>query len=252
MTLSHSKVALVLGGSGGIGAAIAKQLAGKGIKVIIQYYKNIELANNVIESINRSSLNLAVGIHADLGNENECEGLVKEIIEEYGAIDYVIQSASPSNNPLGFKDLAWQDVKEQIDINVRSVFLILEKILPQMEARGEGSIVFLGSCYTSATPPTNQLRYIVAKSALTSMAKCLAVEYGPKNIRINTVSPGMTETNMITNLPEKVKLTTKMQTPLRKLGNASDVAKLVEFLLSSEASHITGQNFRVDGGMVMD
>ena len=114
-----------------------------------------------------------------------------------------------------------------------------------------GVFVFLGSIFVDGTPPVQQSAYVVAKAALTALARSLAVEYGPKGIRVNTVSPGLTHTEMISNIPDKVKMLAKMNTPLRRLADPNDIASVITFLLSPAARHITGENLRVCGGLVM-
>jgi 3-oxoacyl-[acyl-carrier protein] reductase len=95
--------------------------------------------------------------------------MVEEITAKHGAVHHLIHSASPNNYPIAFNELAWEDIQEQIDVNLKSAFIVLGILLPRMVTDGEGSVIFVGSSYTSSTPPINQLRYIVAKSALTSM-----------------------------------------------------------------------------------
>lgn len=136
-------------------------------------------------------------------------------------------------------------------MNVRGAFYCAQAVLPAMLEAKSGDIIFIGTTYTDGMPPPQQARYIVAKSALVSLARCLAIEYGLFDIRVNVVAPGMTETEMIADLPDKVKMLTKMQTPLRRLAQAEDIADAVAFLLSKAARHITGQTIRVCGGSVM-
>src|SRR5206468_11500179 len=112
-----------------------------------------------------------------------------------------------------------------------------------------GSIVFLGSIVADGTPPAQQLGYTVAKAGLSALARSLAVELGPKGIRVNVVSPGMTRTSMIETLPEKARMLAKAQAPLRQLADPLDIAQSVVFLLSPAASHITGETIRVCGGI---
>lgn len=109
----------------------------------------------------------------------------------------------------------------------------------------------VGSVVADGVPPVQQAGYAMAKSALTTLARSLAAEYGPKQIRVNVVAPGMTHTDMIAEFPERAKELTRMQTPLRRLGKPEDVAHAVAFLLSADASHITGETMRVCGGSVM-
>ncbi len=123
--------------------------------------------------------------------------------------------------------------------------------LPKMVENKFGSIVIIGSIFSDGMPPVQQTSYIMAKAALSSFAKTLAVEYGPKGVRVNIISPGMTQTEMIANLPEKIKLMTQMQTPLRKLAKPEDIANTASFLISSNSTHITGETIRVCGGLVM-
>lgn len=114
-----------------------------------------------------------------------------------------------------------------------------------------GSFVHLGSIFTDGTPPVQQSAYITSKAALNSLTHSLAVEYGAKGIRFNSVNPGMTKTQMISNIPEKVKMLTKMNTPLRNLAEPEDIANSIAFLLGPQAAHITGETLRVCGGIFM-
>jgi 3-oxoacyl-[acyl-carrier protein] reductase len=120
-----------------------------------------------------------------------------------------------------------------------------------MTASGSGAFVFLSSIFADGVPPSQQTVYVTVKAGLAAMARSLAVEYGPKGIRVNVVSPGMTQTEMISNIPDKVKMLAKMNTPLRRLADSDDIAATIDFLLSPAARHITGENIRVCGGIVM-
>ena len=120
-----------------------------------------------------------------------------------------------------------------------------------MEKLGKGKIINITSIYTDGVPPVKTYDYISAKSALASFTRSLAVEYGVKGITINNVSPGMTETTMLGNLPEKTILVTEAQTPLRRLGNVEDVANVVLALVSGAGDYITGETIRVSGGQKM-
>ena len=150
---------------------------------------------------------------------------------------------------LNIKD--WDAFQRQIDIHLKGAFNCAKCALPKMVEAKFGSMVFIGTVYTEGVPPVQQARYVVAKAALTSLARCLAAEYGPMNIRVNVVAPGMTQTGMIADLPDKVKMLTKMQTPLRRLAEPEDIAHTIAFLLNPASRHITGQTIAVCGGSVM-
>ena len=163
----------------------------------------------------------------------------------------MVHCAAPLPVPTPFDDATWDGFARQLDTQVRGAFNCAKAALPGMTARGSGSFVFVGSIYADGVPPVQQSAYVVAKAALAAFARALAVEYGPKGIRVNVIAPGMTETDMISALPDKVKMLTKMQTPLRRLAHAQDVADAAEFLLSPRARHITGETLRVCGGIAM-
>lgn len=245
------KTVLILGASGGIGSEISHSVANKGHLVLLHYNSDEDKAKKIAFEINKGQGSAQI-IQADLASEIGIEELLTKIKDQNLNIDALIHCASPENSPIPFLQLNWEEIKLQIDVNLKSIFIILQRLIPRMIDSGGGNIVLIGSAYTSGTPPTNQFRYIVSKSSIVSAAKCLAVEFGPQNIKINVISPGMTNTIMNSKTPEKVKLMTKMQTPLRRIAEPADIAELAAFLLTPGGDHISGQNYRVDGGMVMD
>ena len=250
-TMMKKKTVLILGASGGIGSEVSKSVAKTGNSVLIHYYSDENKAKEIAAEINKDHGKAEI-IQADLSNHKGVEELLNQIIKKGLNVDALIHCASPENSPISFDQLRWEDVQLQIDVNLKSTFDILQRLIPRMIENGGGNIVLVGSAYTSGTPPINQFRYIVAKSTIVSAAKCLAVEFGPQNIKINVISPGMTNTIMNSTIPEKVKLMTKMQTPLRRIAEPTDIAELTAFLLTPGGDHISGQNYRIDGGMVMD
>ncbi len=174
-----------------------------------------------------------------------------EVAERLGPVRYLVHCAAVGSAIKPFADLPWDAFQRQLDVQVRGAYNCLRFALPEMVAAGDGAVVLLGSIATDDTPPADQSDYVVAKAALSAMARALAVEYGPRGVRVNVVAPGMTKTDMIAYMPDKAKMLAKMQAPLRRLGEPEDVAAAVAFLLSPAARHITGETLRVCGGAVM-
>lgn len=247
---NEKKTVLITGASGGIGAAIAQKLAEAGHAVIVHYHSSVTKADQVVAGILQAG-GRAFSFKADIADPDDVRQLFIEIQRQFGSVQTLIHCASPGNTPRSFDRLDWEAMQEQIDVNVKGAFNCAQAVLPTMVEAKSGNLIFIGTTYSDGVPPPQQARYIVAKSALTSLARCLAVEYGPSGIRVNVVAPGMTETGMIADLPDKVKMLTKMQTPLRRLAQPEDIADTIVFLLSSASGHITGHTIRICGGSVM-
>jgi 3-oxoacyl-[acyl-carrier protein] reductase len=252
MTISTElkKTVLVTGGSKGIGAAIAKKLAKDGFQVALVYNKSKESADQLVKDI-QSLDGRAQAFKANVNSSEEVSQLVKKVRQELGPVTNLVHCASPTPIPQETMQVPWETFEDHINTQIKGAFLLTKELNEDMVAANQGSIIFISSIFAEGTPPVQQAAYVTAKAGLSALSRALAVELGPKNIRINTVSPGMTETDMIATLPEKTKMLTKMQTPLRRLAKADDIADTVSFLMSSSAKHITGENIKVCGGITM-
>lgn len=244
------KVVIVVGGSRGIGAATAQHLAKKGYRVVINYSKDQSSAEHVQNLIHEQG-GEAIIYQADVRNPDAVNGAVDKAINVYGTVTSLVYGATSKIIATDFHELQWQDISEHFEIQLRGAFNCVKAVLPEFVAKKQGAVVFLGSIAADVTPPLKWTGYASAKSALHTFAKSLALEYGPQGIRFNTVSPGMTETGLIADIPEKARLLTKMQIPLRRLAKPQDIAGAIEFLLSQDAGHITGETLRVYGGQLM-
>lgn len=241
---------IISGASRGIGAATAVKLAKQGYGVVVNYQSNKSQAEDVVKKIIDFG-GRAIAIKADVRNKKEVEEMIRLAYEEFEHIEAVVNNASAAIIYKNFDEMSWEDIKLHLDVQIQGTFNICKAVLPYFVENKKGSIVNVTSIYTDNVPPINMSHYSLAKAALSSLGKSLAVEYGPKGIRVNAVSPGMTSTDMIANIPEKAKMLNKVTTPLRRLAEPEDVASVVAFLISEDSKHLTGETIRVCGGIVM-
>lgn len=243
------KTALVIGATGGIGRATCVQLAKDGHNIIIHYNKNESLAEEIKIEIEKHNIKALI-LQADILKEKEIKEMVFKGLRTFNTIDILVNCATSSIPNIKVVDLEWSDYLQQLEINIKSTFLLVKEVVPSMIEHGYGKIVTIGSLATEK-PNSEWSHYITAKSALSGLTKSLAFELAPKGIRINMVTPSLISTDLTADIPEKIKLLTASQTPLRRLALTNDVAKTISFLASTNSDFLTGENIRVNGGQVM-
>jgi 3-oxoacyl-[acyl-carrier protein] reductase len=248
--MTETKNILITGGGRGIGAATAVKFAAEGHNIIINYRSAEADALKVVQTIEANG-GKAISLKGDVSRFEDMKKVFQLANDWQGSIGAVVHCAAPNPIPKTFGDLDWETVAQHFDVQAKGAYNCFKLALPDMVENKKGAFVLLGSIFTDGIPPINQTAYIMAKSALGALAKSVAVEFGPKGIRVNTVNPGMTQTEMIASIPEKAKMLAKMNTPLRRLADPDDIANVISFLVSSAAAHITGENIKVCGGLVM-
>ena len=250
-TAGHNNGAVIVTGSSrGIGAAIAKALAAAGHPVLINYRTREADALKVVSDIQGGG-GRAVAIQADVTVSEEVARLVAHALDQFGSLYGVVNNAAPAIRYSAVTDILWEEVRETIDAHVGSALRVSQAVLPYLLEAGAGCIVNISSVYADNVPPAQQCDYVMAKCAMNGLTRSLAVELGPKGVRVNAVAPGMTHTDLIEGVPDKVKMVSKMHTPLRRLAEPDAVADVVVFLFSAAARHIHGSIVRVCGGSVM-
>jgi 3-oxoacyl-[acyl-carrier protein] reductase len=249
LNVPKNKVALIVGGTGGIGCATCLQLANDGFDVIIHFNKNkdkaIEIQNKII-ALGRK----AVIFQADISDEQKVDELFNYGIRKFERIDMFVNCAATAIPPIKIMDLTWQDFLHQLETNISVNLKLIKKILPGMIANKYGKIVTIGTIY-SDRPNLNLTHYTTAKAALEGFTKSLALELAPKGIYVNMISPSIISTELTADIPEKIKLLTIAQTPLRRLATPEDVAGAISFLASDKSNFLSGENIRLNGGQVM-
>lgn len=231
---------LVIGGSGGVGRFLIDALIKDGCNV---YYTYNRSKPSIDDSDN------CISIRCDLNSETEISNLLDKL--KSVVLDGVVHLASSSPKIIPVLNSTWSDFEDQIAINVKSIHQIIPGLINNEAISLGGSVVVVSTVFTQGRPPTNQAPYITAKYALNGYTKALAAELGPKGIRFNIVAPGMIFTNMISHVPEKTKMVTKMNTPLRKLAEPGEIVGVINFLLSTSSSHMTGAVLNVSAGYEM-
>jgi 3-oxoacyl-[acyl-carrier protein] reductase len=237
------KVALVTGGSRGIGAAISRELAKAGARVALNYRAGQEAADEIAEEIG------GLAIQADVSNPEEVQALIERVEGELGDIDALVNNAGVTRDTLiaRMTDDDWQTV---IDTNLRGTFNTSRAVSRKMLRRRAGSIVNLSSVVGIHGNP-GQANYAASKAGIIGLTKALARELGSRGVRVNAIAPGYIATELTDVLPEEARGLILQNTPLGRLGEPEDVAGAVRFLCSDEATFITGEVLLVDGGLGM-
>ncbi|MAG18215.1 MAG: beta-ketoacyl-ACP reductase [Candidatus Diapherotrites archaeon] len=240
------KTCLVTGASGGIGKSIAIILAKENCNVIINYQNNEEKANQIVEEINNLGRK-AIAIKANVSDPKEVEAMFKESLKEFGKIDFLVNNAGITRDNL-FLKMEENDWDAVINVNLKGTFNCTKAVLPLMISQGFGKIVNLTSI-SGQLGNIGQTNYAASKAGVIGFTKSIAKEVALKGINVNAVAPGIINTKLQETIPEKVMQKFLNNIPMKKIGEPKDVAAAVKFLLSDEASYITGEVINVNGGL---
>jgi 3-oxoacyl-[acyl-carrier protein] reductase len=244
----NGKVALVTGASRGIGRAIALELAQNGADVIVNYAGNEAAAQEVakaIEALGRT----AVVVKGNVAVSAEVEQMVSAALERFGKIDILVNNAGITRDNLLMR-MKEEEFDDVIDTNLKGVFNCIKAVTRPMMKQRSGRIINISSVVGALGNP-GQVNYVAAKAGVIGMTKAVARELASRNITVNAVAPGFIETDMTDKLGGEMKEALLKQIPLAALGQPEQIAKVVRFLASDDASYMTGQTLHVDGGMYM-
>lgn len=243
------KVALVTGGSRGIGKAIALSLAKNGANVVVNYSGNEEAAQKVVEEISALGVK-AVAYKANVSSSDEVAALIKNTVDEFGSIDILVNNAGITRDGLllRMKDADWDAV---IDTNLKGVFNCIKAAAKFMTRQRNGRIINISSVVGQIGNP-GQMNYVAAKAGVLGLTKTAAKELASRNITVNAIAPGFIETDMTNELNEQIRSGMLANIPLQSFGQPEDIANAVVFLATDASRYITGQTINVDGGLVMN
>lgn len=242
------KIALISGGARGQGAAEAKLFASEGAKVVIGDVRDDlchETANQISGDVGGKA---ARAVHLDVTRAADWRAAVDVCQREFGGLDILVNNAGIFNMS-GLEDTSEELWDSIVNINQKGVWLGMKECVPAMRKRGGGSIINISSV-AGLTGSTGSTAYHGSKGAVRLLTKAAAVQYGPEKIRVNSVHPGIINTQMVDIIPSDMRSQIERTVPLRREGTVDDVAKLVLFLASDDSSYCTGAEFVVDGGLM--
>ena len=238
-----NKVIIVTGASRGIGREISRELAKKGYIIIANYNKSEKQILELKEKLEKEKIKIDI-FKADVSKRKETQQLVKYAIKKYGKIDILINNAGISQIK-EFTQITDEDWNNMININLNSVFYMTQEVCKNMIHNKNGCIINMSSIW-GQIGASCESHYSVSKAGIDAITKSLAKELGPSNIRVNSIAPGIIDTEMNKNLSSEDLKSIKEEIPLEKIGKAKDIEKCIEWLIEDE--YTTGQIISINGG----
>jgi acetoacetyl-CoA reductase len=241
-------VALVTGGTRGIGAAITEMLSANGACVAAGYSRGQDAAEALQQRLNGKGAQCSV--HQGRVDEPEdCQRVVAEVLDRFGRIDFLVNNAGITVDKT-VRKMSFDDWRNVLDVNLFGAFGMIKAVLEHMIERGSGRIVNISSVI-GETGNVGQANYAASKAGLVGLTKSLALEMSRRGITVNVVAPGFIATEMVGQMPQAALDAVVEKIPLRRLGKPEEVARVVQFLLEDESSYITGAVYTINGGLDM-
>ncbi len=242
--MNENKKVFITGGSGGIGSAICEKFLKNNFTLVLTSSSD-EKINNLKEKYGKKHFFYKI----DLSNEEKLQTSLEDISKNHQDLSVIVNNAGTTHDSLIFrmKNEHWSNI---IQTNLTSNYQIIKSLLPNMLSNKKGSIIGISSIVGSTGNP-GQANYVASKSGLVGLYKSIALEVAKRNIKVNIISPGFISTSMTENLNDDQKNNYLSRIPMMRFGKPEDVANLVYFLSTDDSSYITGQNFHVNGGMLM-
>lgn len=237
----NGKVAVITGGASGIGLATARKLLSEGAKVVLVDW------NEDVSEIAKTLNNDALGIRCDVSSDTDVQKSVNDIIEKFGHIDFLVANAGIGGGPNKAHEVSVDEWNKVIGVNQTGIFLMNKYVITEMLKTGGGAIVNTSSMY-GLVGTTMSFAYSASKGAINQMTRSLALTYARDNIRVNAVAPGYVDTPILAEVPKEAKDAMANQLPVGRLGKDTEIANLICYLLSDDASFITGAIVPIDGG----
>ncbi|MFF3061681.1 SDR family NAD(P)-dependent oxidoreductase [Streptomyces sp. NPDC057909] len=251
MTGATGRVALVTGAGSGIGAATARLLAARGMRVVVNYLRSGRSAEKVVAGIEATG-GQAMAVQADVREAAAVESMVEQVQAAWGGVDVLVHNALIPYAVKPFQDMTWEELGGKLDAEMHAAFLVTKAVLPAMTGQGWGRIIYLGTGL-SRRPREGMIALGTAKAALEQFARYVAQELGPQGITVNVVAPGPVESRMADDVFDDAhKQRQVAATPLGRLAYPADVAQAVAFYAGEDNAFMTGTTAAVNGGMSMD
>ena len=234
------KVAVVTGGASGIGLATTKKLLSEGANVVIL---DLKMDEEIINSLGETALYLK----CDVSNEENVKNCIEEIIRKFDHIDYLVANAGIGGSASKPHEVSMDEWNKVISVNQTGIFLLNKYVINEMLKNGKGAIVNTSSMY-GLVGSTTSFAYSASKGAINQMTRSLALTYARDNIRVNAIAPGYVDTPILSMVPDNIKEAMGNELPIGRLGKDTEIANLICYLLSDDASFITGAIIPIDGG----
>lgn len=233
-------VAVVTGGASGIGLATTKKLLSEGANVVIL---DLKMDEEIINSLGENVLYLK----CDVSNEENVKNCIEEIIKKFDHIDYLVANAGIGGSASKPHEVSMDEWNKVISVNQTGIFLLNKYVINEMLKSGKGAVVNTSSMY-GLVGSTTSFAYSASKGAINQMTRSLALTYARENIRVNAIAPGYVDTPILSMVPDNIKEAMGTELPIGRLGKDTEIANLICYLLSDDASFITGAIIPIDGG----
>ena len=244
----ENKIAIITGGSRGIGKAIAMKLGKLGASIVLNYRSNNDVLKSTIKELEELNINV-IAVQADISDYKECEKMMKIAVDNFNTIDILVNNAGITADNLILR-MREEEFDKVIETNLKGTFNCVKHCSPIMIKKRYGKIINISSV-VGITGNVGQCNYAAAKAGVIGFTKSLAKELASRSINVNAIAPGFIETDMTNTLSDKAKDKIIGNIPLKRIGKVEEIAELVGFLASDSSSYITGQVINIDGGMVI-